>query len=468
MLSLKRPTSGIALIKGSSDMVIAGYASVELVDKQGDLITRSALKDAFGGFMKSEKFRNVQLAHSNIQVGEVIDSYVDSNGRMWKSEVDDAGMFVVVSLRNDIEKAREVAAEIRKGNLQGFSIGGQAFKRVRKSDGEHGDYQEISKMELHEITICEKGINPEAQFRILKEDTNMTTENDLNNVMSRLEARLDAMEKGELPPALKESMKEKKDDSEPKEEKKESKNPFADKDEDKKDDEPMNDDKMNYAKSEYSDVITAEYLNWMEDTLKSAGVDTMQARTHFDNLEKAQLGGFDNPDAVDGADYFAGQVRGRGQENGSPSTGAISAITSSGGKTPSGALGPVSMSKGYLNASNVSSSDIEAAYEVYKAAALEQGFRGDLEAQFSDRLSKEMAIAKHEAEKAEFDARAPLNEVMKSINSLSERIDNMTISGTSIQKSASTTNVEVPSTQDLGNMSWDEVHNLAASVTRGA
>ena len=469
MLSLKRPTSGIALIKGSSDMVIAGYASVELVDKQGDLITRSALKDAFGGFMKSEKFRNVQLAHSNIQVGEVIDSYVDSNGRMWKSEVDDAGMFVVVSLRNDIEKAREVAAEIRKGNLQGFSIGGQAFKRVRKSDGEHGDYQEISKMELHEITICEKGINPEAQFRILKEDTNMTTENDLNNVMSRLEARLDAMEKGELPPALRESMNEKKDDSEPKEEKEESKNPFAAKDKDEDEDKKEDDDKMTYAKgNEYSDVITAEYLNWMEDTLKSAGVNTGEARNHFDNLEKAQLGGFDNPDAVDGADYFAGQVRGRGQENGSPSTGAINAITSSGGKTPSGALGPVSMSKGYLNASNVSSSDVEAAYEVYKAAAMEQGFRGDLESHFSERLSKEMAIAKHEADKADFDARAPLSEVMKSINSLSERIDNMGTQGTSIQKSASTSNVEVPSTQDLSNMSWDEVHNLAASVTRGA
>ena len=465
MLSLKRPTSGIALIKGSSDMVIAGYASVELVDKQGDLITRSALKDAFGGFMKSDKFRNVQLAHSNIQVGEVIDSYVDSNGRMWKSEVDDAGMFVVVSLRNDIEKAREVAAEIRKGNLQGFSIGGQAFKRVRKSDGEHGDYQEISKMELHEITICEKGINPEAQFRILKEDTNMTEiDNDLNNVMSRLEARLDAMEKGEMPPGLKEHMNDKKDDSEPKEEKEESKNPFAD----KKDDKEEDDDKMNYAKSEYSDVITAEYLNWMEDTLKSAGVDTMQARTHFDNLEKAQLGGFDNPDAVDGADYFAGQVRGRGQENGSPSTGAISAITSTGGKEPAGALGAASLAKGYINPSNVSSTDIEAAYEVYKAAALEQGFRGDLESQFASRFAEEQKIAKHEAEKAEFDARAPLGEVMKSINALSERIDNMTVEGTTIQKSASSSNVEVPSTQDLGNMSWDEVHNLAGSVIRGA
>jgi len=140
MLSIEQPASGITLLKSGSDLVVAGYASVELVDKQGDLITRSALNDAFNSFMKSDKFRNVQLAHSNIQVGEVIDNYIDSNGRMWKSEVDDTGMFVVVQLRNDIEKAREVAAEIRKGNLRGFSIGGQAFKRVRRSDMEKGDY----------------------------------------------------------------------------------------------------------------------------------------------------------------------------------------------------------------------------------------------------------------------------------------------------------------------------------------
>ena len=74
---------------------MAGYASVELVDKQGDLITRSALKDAFKKFMSDPKYRNVQLAHSNIQVGEVISNYTDNQGRLWKSEVDDAGMFVV-------------------------------------------------------------------------------------------------------------------------------------------------------------------------------------------------------------------------------------------------------------------------------------------------------------------------------------------------------------------------------------
>tara|TARA_R100001163_G_scaffold18303_1_gene16193 strand:- start:10596 stop:11975 length:1380 start_codon:yes stop_codon:yes gene_type:complete len=459
MLAIQRPTDGITLLKSGSDLVVAGYASVELVDKQGDLITRGALRDAFDGFMKGDKYRNVQLAHSNIQVGEVIDNYIDSNGRMWKSEVDDTGMFVVVQLRNDIEKAREVAAEIRKGNLRGFSIGGQAFKRVRKSDMEKGDYQEISKMELHEVTICEKGINPEAQFRILKEDTTMTDDNsDLNGIMSRLEARLDAMEKGELPPALREHMKGKKGSDEPKEEKK-----TEEKGDDMKED--KDDEKM--YKGEYSDVISSEYLSWMENTLKSAGVDTMGARAHFDNLEKAQLGGFDNPDAVDGADYFGGQVRGRGQENGSPSTGAINAITASGGKTPAGAMGPASLSKGYLNNDNVSDADIEAAYEVYKAAAQEQYFRNDLEGHFAKRFQEEMEVAKSQAEKAAFDAREPLSEIVKSIEQLSERIDNIG-SGASTTIAKSETSVNVPSTQDLANMGWDEVHTLAQRTLRGA
>lgn len=466
MLTIQRPSTGLSVLKSGTDLVVAGYASVELVDKQGDLITRGALKDAFDGFMKSDRYRNVQLAHSNIQVGEVIDSYVDSNGRMWKSEVDDTGMFVVCKLRNDIEKAREVAAEIRKGNLQGFSIGGQAFKRVRKADGEHGEYQEISKMELHEITICEKGINPEAQFRILKEDVNNMTDidNDLNAVMNRLEARLDAMEKGEMPPALKEAIAEKKGDK-PKDEMKDEKDEKMKAKDEKKEDKDDKDDKM-YKGNEYSDVISAEYLNWMEDTLKSAGVDTAGARAHFDALEKAQLGGFDNPDAVDGADYFAGQVRGRGQTAGSPSTGAISAVSQSGGKQPAGAMGAAELSKSYINPNEVSSSDIEAAYEVYKAAAMEQQFRGNLEGHFASRFANEQAVAKSEAEKAQFDAREPISEVMKALEGLSERIDNLTTEGTTIAKADTSTNVSVPSTQDLNNMSWDEVHSLANSVYR--
>lgn len=452
----------ITLLKSGKDLVVAGYASVELVDKQGDLITRGALNDAFKKFMATPEHANVQLAHSNIQVGTVIPAYTDNDGRMWKSEVDDTGMFVVVKLRNDIEKAREVASEIRTGNLTGFSIGGQAFKRMRKSDKEHGDYQEISKLELHEITICEKGINPEASFRILKEDTTMTDGNvmeQMNSVLTRLEGRLDSMEKG-LPPAFLEGKG--KDDG-PKEDKEmsEEKDEKDDK-EDDKEEKMYNMEKGN----EYSDVITAEYLTWMENTLKSGGVDTGAARQHFDDLNKAQLGGFDNPDSVDGADYFGGQVRGRGQESGSPSTNAISAVSASGGKTPAGALGPVK--KGYLTADTVSDADIEAAYEVYKAAAQEQNFRGNLEQQFSQRYSSEVQQAVQKQEQQQFDARGPLSEISKAIEALGERIDNISTESTTIAKSQGRSNVQIPSTEDLAHMSWDEVHRLADESFRGA
>ncbi len=455
---LYRADESISLLKGGNDLIVAGYASVELVDKQGDIITRGALKDAFQKFMEDPKYRNVQLAHSNIQVGEVIPNYTDAEGRLWKSEVDDVGMFVVVQLRNDIEKAKEVSAEIRKGGLRGFSIGGQAFKRMRKSDPKRGDYQEISKLELHEITICEKGINPEATFSILKEDKGekMTDENDdmmkqMSDVLSRLEGRLESLEgdsvdKGEMPAGLKEHMADKKESKDDKDDKEKAYMKGEDKE-----------DKEDKKKSEeFSDVISSEYLNWMEDTLKSGGVDIDGARAHFDDLEKANLGS--TPESIgDGADYFGGQVKGRAQESGAPSTNAIARTTGSGGKKE------VKKSD-YLDPALVSDADVEAAYEVYKAAALEQDYRANLEKQFASRYASEREEEIAKAEAAAYDARGPLAEIQKSIEALSERIESVTSSpeiGETIQKSAEAPSVTVPSTEDLASMSWSEVHNLA-------
>ena len=446
----------ISLLKSDNGLVIAGYASVEMVDKQGDLITTGALKGAFDNFMKADGFRNVQLAHSNIQVGSVIPQYTDSSGRLWKSGVDDAGLFVVIEVRDDIEKAREVANEIRKGALRGFSIGGQAFKRMRKADSEHGDYTEISKLELHEVTICEKGINPEATFRILKEDTTMTESTDMNtmselsSVLDRINTRLDVMEKGEgEKPAFLEG-KDKKDDKDEDKGKE-----MADEDKDEK----MYgaEHKGEMEKSEYSDVITQDYLHWMENTLKSGGVDINGARAHFDALEKAQLGGFDNPSSVDGADYFAGQVKGRAQEGGNPSTGAI-------GKLNSGSKADVA--KGYLSPEDLSPADLEQAYAAYKAASIEKQLKGTLSDVFADRLAKEQRSEAESRQAQAFDARAPLASIEKAVASLSDRIDNLAsgATGTTIQKSAPVSNVEIPSTMDMANMSWDDVHRLAGSV----
>ena len=114
----------------SDNLVIGGYASIEMVDKQNDLITLEALGEAVDKYMKITKFRNVMTNHSNVQVGEVIPSYRDKTGKLWKTQVDDVGFFVVIKMREDIEKAKEVGREIRNGSLRSFSIGGQKKKET--------------------------------------------------------------------------------------------------------------------------------------------------------------------------------------------------------------------------------------------------------------------------------------------------------------------------------------------------
>jgi HK97 family phage prohead protease len=176
----------------SDDLVIGGYASIEIVDKQNDLITLKALDEAVEKYMSEKKYRNVMSNHSNVQVGEVIEKYRDTNGTLHKTGVDDVGFYVVIKLRDDIEKAKEISRSIRKGTLRSFSIGGQAISKKQKTSDEFGEYNEIDRLELHEVTICEKGINPEAKFDILKmEDKTMSEKlekalEELNDLMKQV------------------------------------------------------------------------------------------------------------------------------------------------------------------------------------------------------------------------------------------------------------------------------------------
>jgi len=180
-------TDNFQILK-SDDLMIGGYASIEIVDKQNDLITLKALNEAVSKYMENPKFRNVMTNHSNVQVGEVVESYRDKSGKLWKTEVDDVGFFVVIKLRDDIEKAKEINRGIRKGSLRSFSIGGQALQKVKKSHPELGEFNEISKLELHEVTICEKGINPEAKFDILKQDKKVKKMSKIEKALEELDA----------------------------------------------------------------------------------------------------------------------------------------------------------------------------------------------------------------------------------------------------------------------------------------
>jgi len=148
-------------------LVVGGPASVEMIDSEGHLITSSALSEAFDRFMENIRLQNIQLFHSDVQIGWPLKAYISPNGEVFKSGVDDNGLWLISELRDDISIAKRTADEIHKGNIQSYSIAGNATETKNVTRGSQ-TFMQVDKMDLVEVTLCEKGVNQGAFFNILK------------------------------------------------------------------------------------------------------------------------------------------------------------------------------------------------------------------------------------------------------------------------------------------------------------
>lgn len=394
-----------SILKSADDLMIGGYASIEIVDKQNDLITLDALQDAVKKFMEEPRFRNVMTNHSNVQVGEVVDSYRDKNGRLWKSEVDDVGFFVVIKLRDDIEKAKEVGRGIRKGSLRSFSIGGQALRKVKKSHERMGEYNEISKLELHEITICEKGINPEARFDILKQDKTgdvMTQE--------KLEKAL-----GELDELLKE---------------------------------------VNSLRKEEEETESGEYMN-------TEMAETEMAETEMGDYEKAD----DEEESMATAEEreraekaYLRTLDGAGNQIGEP---ADRIVINNGRPTSSDMPVVKAFNNNELQTLDLSVGNIEKAYEAFRQEQLEALAYDNLKKSFEDRFAQEVNNRENVIAKQNYDA---ASEIASLKNEFSELRKSLTAEKNEIRKAQEESAVNVPTVDDVANMEWSDIHKMVRGI----
>jgi HK97 family phage prohead protease len=159
---------------GFEPMVVGGPASVELVDREGHLITTVALEKAFVNYMKNFRTRNAMVLHSDVQVGWALPAYISKAGNIYKSGVDPEGLFFITELRGDTRIAKRVMEQINEGKLKSYSIAGSATKTQNIQKGME-TYMQVDDMELAEVTVCEKGVNQGANFDVLKSDSGRPT-----------------------------------------------------------------------------------------------------------------------------------------------------------------------------------------------------------------------------------------------------------------------------------------------------
>ena len=388
----------------SDDLMIGGYASIEIVDKQNDLITLKALNEAVKKYMENPKFRNVMTNHSNVQVGEVVESYRDKTGRLWKTEVDDVGFFVVIKLRDDIEKAKEINRGIRKGSLRSFSIGGQALEKVKKNHQELGDYNEISKLELHEVTICEKGINPEAKFDILKQDKNEVKK--LTKIEKALE-ELDAL-MAEVNTLRKEEEEE---------------------------------------KEEYMDMDKEKGMPMDMDKEKK---DMMDEKAMYDEKMMDEKGMYKD----DEAKAYISTLDGAGVEIGEPAD----RIVIEGGRPKASDLPVVkAFNNDELETLDLSVANIEKAYDAFRQEQLEKLAYDNLQKQFEARFNAETANRTDAIAKANYDAQSEIASLKNEFASLRK---SLTAEKETILKAQEEAEIKLPSMDELAEMEWSDIHKM--------
>ena len=417
----------------SDNLVIGGYASIEMVDKQNDLITLEALGEAVGKYMKITKFRNVMTNHSNVQVGEVIPSYRDKTGKLWKTQVDDVGFFVVIKMREDIEKAKEVGREIRNGSLRSFSIGGQALEKRKKKHEEYGDYNEISKLELHEVTICEKGINPEAKFDILKMDKENKI-NDLEKAIGELNKTLERING---------------DDSE---DEISSQNPEITEKHIKK---MMKNVALSEGGTEMSNLEKEEEMEENMQYNMDEEKEDMEDKGHGMMHDKEDM----EEKAMEEEEKADDDLEAKSRPD--LATGHIDAGNA--GEyvdDPHPQLDGKYMAKfDDQSTLDLSAENLEKAYAEFKAEQLEKAAYEAVKNQFQTRFDAEMVAKTEEIEKANYDAKTEVAELKEQFSSLLKSLKDE--KETVIRKQEEViTELNIPSSDEIAKMDWSDINAL--------
>ena len=135
---------------------VSGFATLDNVDRHGDIVTAEASKVAFDNFRK-----NIREMHGPSAVGKMLnfkeDTFFDKEtGKKYN------GVYVTAYISKGAQDAWEKCLD---GTYSGFSIGGNIVDaKMEKSDDGKETHRVIHKYDLHELSLVDSPANQLANF----------------------------------------------------------------------------------------------------------------------------------------------------------------------------------------------------------------------------------------------------------------------------------------------------------------
>lgn len=148
-------------IVDEKDRLVSGYASVEIVDMQGDIVPVDELRKAMIKFMDRGGY--IIYGHENKPVGKVLQWEIRKH-----EETGVNSIWILAKIYNDYEIDDKVWDMIKGGELKGFSIGAEAKQEkaiVKDSEGKEHHVNILRDLKLVEISVVKQPANPLATIR---------------------------------------------------------------------------------------------------------------------------------------------------------------------------------------------------------------------------------------------------------------------------------------------------------------
>ncbi len=143
------------IVKDEENRLIQGYASVEIMDRQGDLVPIDAMQKAMVNY--SMRGAPLLYGHQNKPIGKVISWNVKNDVVYGVPAVEIIGM-----INKGYKLEDEVWKLIKEGSITGFSIGGTAVQVATEKTAEGVDARVLKEIELSEISLVVEPANQAA------------------------------------------------------------------------------------------------------------------------------------------------------------------------------------------------------------------------------------------------------------------------------------------------------------------
>lgn len=157
-VTVQMKADGESLTEGQ----FTGYAAVfDNIDSYGDVIRKGAFLESLAGYgVKGSGipcYWSHQMSNPMMNIGQTVEAHEDERG-----------LFVKVQLDLDTEMGAQVHRLIKAGRVNqmsfAFDIQEHAFVR-----DESGDFLELRKLKLHEVSVVQVGANQETELLDVKD-----------------------------------------------------------------------------------------------------------------------------------------------------------------------------------------------------------------------------------------------------------------------------------------------------------